>query len=74
MGESRSNEEIQKEYGQVCAEIGQRSFNMKVMEAEMNQLYMRVDALRKEFQSLSGPKEEKQADANAELPPVAINS
>ncbi len=47
---ARKVEEIQQEYGQVCAANGERAFQIEVMKAEIEKGTQRIIALGKEMQ------------------------
>jgi len=50
MSESRNKEEIQKEYNNLCAVIGEKSFRAEVLKSEVSQAYNRILELGKEME------------------------
>jgi hypothetical protein len=60
---ARKQEEIQQEYGQLCAQNGERHFQIKVMQAEIEKNEQRIVELGKEMQEAvaakTAPAEEK---------------
>lgn len=59
----RKPEEIQQEYGQLCARCGERAFQIKVMEAEIEKDQQRIIELGKEMQEAQAVKQEKADEA-----------
>ncbi len=71
---ARKTSEIQQEYGQLCAQNGERHFQIKVMQAEIEKTEQRIIELGKEMQEAvaaekaAAPKpEEKQKEMIQEL-------
>lgn len=50
---ARKVEEIQQEYGQVCAANGERAFRIEVLKAEIEEGNRKIVALGKEMQEAS---------------------
>ena len=46
---NRTVEEIQQEYGNVCAAIGEKGFQLKVLEADIQKGHQRIVELGKEM-------------------------
>jgi chromosome segregation ATPase len=59
----RTREQINNEYANTCAQIGERSFQISTMEADIESLKQKIVALGKEIKSLD--EKEKQVLANA---------
>lgn len=64
---ARKVEEIQQEYGQVCAANGERAFQIRVMEAEIEKGTRRIIELGKE-------RQEAQAALKPVPTPVEVSS
>lgn len=47
---ARKQEEIQQEYGQLCAQNGERAFQIKVLQAEIERNEQRILQLGKEME------------------------
>lgn len=59
---ARTSKQIQQEYQQACAAVGDRSFQLSILKAQVEDLYKRMHALGSEMnQALA--KEQKEAEA-----------
>jgi hypothetical protein len=70
----RKTEEIQQEYGQLCARCGERAFQIKVMEAEIEKDQQRIIELGKEMQETQAAAAAPAAPKTAEVPSEATQS
>ena len=66
--EPRSTVEIQKEYSDLCSKVGHTQYQVKVLEANLSQLFDRIVALDKESRArqeldAKAKEEEKQEGA-----------
>lgn len=52
----RTGEEINKEYGNVAALVGEKSFTIQVLKSEVQSLQTRMFELRNEFKAASEQK------------------
>lgn len=57
--EPRTTQEIQVEYGTLCAMIGEKDFNISMLEAQKKELYQKIHSLGTEMQNAQ-VKESKQ--------------
>ena len=66
----RTAAEIQQEYGQLCAQIGENTFRMKETERVTNTLMARVRELGQEMAAAQAKVDAAKAKAMAEAQPV----
>lgn len=71
---ARKQEEIQQEYGQLCAQNGERAFQIKVMQAEIEKNEQRILQLGKEMDEArkaqpTAPVSSPQGESNEEVAP-----
>lgn len=66
----RSSEEIRVDYSTKCANIGERQYKIKLMEAEMGQLYQEVQQLTRDYAEAQS-REAKEAQEKQNAAPKA---
>jgi hypothetical protein len=61
---ARTKADVQQDYGQTCAQIGERSFQITLLEQEINNLKAKIVELGKEMQVVDVAEKKAAEQAN----------
>lgn len=63
---SRTKEQVNQDYGQLCAQIGERTFQIAIMQEDIKVLQAKIVEVGKEMQSINqGEKTNESKESTA---------